>query len=601
MKKIILAATALISLLGMAACTENALTEDTHSLNNDANIKEISITGKDFQYEDLTRSSVSITESGASFLWDEDDVIGIFPNKGDQVSFAMEQGAGTQTATFSGGGWALKSSATYAAYYPHVYENRDMTQIPISYVGQTQNGNANTDHIGAYDFMAAGVTTPSNGAVAFDMQHLGCLIQLSISILEPSKIIGVTLISEEGFTQTGIIDSTSSSPTINTTSTSQSLKINLTDLTTNIENEEVRIYFMMAPIDLANKTLKAVILKDSYYYQEVELTGKNFEPGKAYRLSASLSSEEENPSVISNVTAGNLEASIGNQYPEPYQLSALKITGNINGTDIRYLRKLAGRKEDGSSTSGKLTYLDLTDANIVAGGDYYYMPTSGTEYKTENNVAGDYMFYFCNLKTIKFPSTTTKLGKQVCSHLPNSIGNENITGTDHIGTFTSIIIPEGVTIINDKAFAWNQNLSSLDLPNTVTQTGEATFYRCDALTTLYIPDSVNQCPSFTACYGLQFIRLSENPNFTYIGSAFRGCKSLKSLTIPANITKIGSLAFGSEYDPSYLEELHFISKTPPTLDANCGLPSSCKIYVPQGCYDIYKKANTFKSYTIIEE
>jgi hypothetical protein len=174
----------------LVACSEDAIVEN---IDGNGILQRVSITGKDFQFDDATRSSVSITENGASFLWDEDDVIGIFPNEGDQVSFAMSQGAGTQTATFSGGGWALKSSATYAAYYPHVYENRDMTKIPVSYVGQTQNGNNNTDHIGAYDFMAASVATPSNGAVAFDMQHLGCLVQLKIDLLEEAGIGNVSI------------------------------------------------------------------------------------------------------------------------------------------------------------------------------------------------------------------------------------------------------------------------------------------------------------------------------------------------------------------------------------------------------------------------
>ncbi|MBO7192180.1 MAG: leucine-rich repeat protein [Bacteroidales bacterium] len=593
--------TGLFVLAAMVACTQLEKTEESQNSANDGFLQELSVTGKDFNLDIDTRSSVTIGENGASFVWNEDDVIGIFPDKGDQVSFAMEEGAGTQTATFSGGGWALKSSAKYAAYYPHVYENRDLTAIPVSYLGQTQNGNANADHIGEYDFMAAAVSTPSNGAVAFDMHHLGALVQLSVTVAEPSKLIHVTFHSDADFIEYGTIDLSANTPVINAKELSKSFRISLSNLTTTEPNEEVLIYFMMAPVDLTDKSLKAIIEKDNHYFQEIELTGKKFEAGKAYRLAANMVSEEESPAIISDVTAGNLESLIMAEYPEPYKLSALKVIGNLNGTDIRFLRKMAGRKEDGTETSGKLTYLDLTDANIVSGGNYYYKPKSGTEYTTENNVAGDYMFYFCNLETIKLPSTVTKLGQQVCSHLPNSIGNENIEGTDHIGTFTSIIIPEGVTAIGDMAFAWNQNLASIELPNTVTKTGEASFYRCDALTSIYIPDSVEQCPSFTACFGLKYIRLSENSKFTYIGSAFRGCRSLTSLTIPSNIQTISSYAFGNENDPSALKELHFISATPPSLHENSYLPKNCKIYVPKGSYNSYKSKSPYNNYTIVEE
>lgn len=284
MKKSVLKTIALLSSFAIIACSQDIVVENTQNRNDGDAINKICITGKNFQIDDDTRSSVTIGESGASFAWDEDDVIGIFPDKGDQVSFAMDEGAGTQTATFSGGGWALKSSAKYAAYYPHVYENRDLTKIPISYVGQTQNGNANTDHIGAYDFMAASVTTPSNGAVAFDMQHLGALVQLTVTVPEPSTLTKVVLTSTTEFTQTGTIDLTAEIPVITAVTQSNTLEIALNNVTTTEANEDVIIYFMTAPIDLTDSGLTATSHLADETTCEVELTGKNFQAGKAYKL-----------------------------------------------------------------------------------------------------------------------------------------------------------------------------------------------------------------------------------------------------------------------------------------------------------------------------
>ena len=453
--------------------------------------------------------------------------------------------------------------------------------------------------------MDASATTPSTNASAvnFNFKHLGALVRLKVNMKEASVLRYVTFLTDEDvFTEMGYVDLTAESPTITTKyayQKSKSFQISLNNISVGA-NEDLIVYFLLPPVNLTGKSLKAIIHKDNGYYQEITLTGKNFEAGKPYELTASMGREEENPSVVNVETAGTFETVVRAEFPYPYQLTSLKVIGKLNGTDIRFIRKMAGRKEDGSVWSGKLTYLDLTEANIVAGGDYYYKTSSGTEYKTENNVAGNYMFYFCNLKTIKFPTTITKLGEKVCAHLPQPDGNENVED-GHIGTFTSIIIPTGVTNIGDYAFAWNQNLASIELPETVRNTGQATFYRCDALTTINIPNSVEVCPSFTACFGLRYVKLSENPNFTYIGAAFWGCKSLNTLTIPANITQIASMAFGSGYDPSYLKELHFKATTPPYLDANSGLPDDCIIYVPIGSYSAYKSVDPYTNYTIKEE
>lgn len=51
-----------------------------------------------------------------------------------------------------------------------------------------------------------------------------------------------------------------------------------------------------------------------------------------------------------------------------YKITSLKVSGEINGTDIWLLRQMAGRDEKGNSTRGVLAYLDLSDAKIVAGG-----------------------------------------------------------------------------------------------------------------------------------------------------------------------------------------------------------------------------------------
>lgn len=590
------------SLLFLISCT------DEEQIANIDDAQKIIMSVEEFKFENKSRTTLTPTDNGATFKWSENDTVGIFPKTGSQIAFPMISGAGTNTATFTGGGWALKSSTPYMGYYPIQGKfYLDKKNIPVNYWGQTQAENASTAHLGKYDYMVASATTPSTEAssVNFQFKHLGALVRLKVTMSEASTLNYVALQTKENdFITSGYIDLTAVTPTIKSNSTSNSFQTNLNNISVKA-NEDLIVYFLMPPVNLIGKNLKAIISKNNGYFQEIPLTGKNFEAGKTYELTVAMVSEEESPSVINVETAGTFETLIKGEYGSNcLKLTSLKITGNLNGTDIRFLRKLAGRTEDGTATTGELTHLDLTDANIIAGGNYYYKPKSGTEYNTENNVAGDYMFYFCNLKTIKFPSTITKLGVKVCSHLPQSDGNENVED-DHIGTFTSIIIPDGVANISDYAFSWNQNLESIEIPNTVKYMGNLIFYRCDALTTINIPNSVEKSGGiFCSCFNLQFVHISENPQYTSIGGFyFLGCRSLTTLTIPANITTIKGPTFGNAYNESFLKELHFKATNPPYLDleAKSGLPTNCKIYVPTGSYNAYKSSDSFKNFTIIEE
>ena len=596
MKKTIITATTLITLLGIAACTENALTEDMQVLGNDADIKEIYVTGNDFQYEGETRSSVTIGENGASFTWDEDDIIGIFPDKGDQVSFAMDEGAGTQTATFSGGGWALKSSAKYAAYYPHVYENRDMTKIPVSYVGQTQNGNANTDHIGAYDFMAAGVSTPENGAVAFDMQHLGALVQLTVAIPEPSILNKLVLNSSIKFTETGTIDLTTENQSIISETQSNTLDIIIKDITTTKANESITIYFMIAPTDFRNSELEASIYFEDGTVFEFEITGKKIEAGRAYRFS--IGTEDVTP---------NEKVSIpNNQVWVTTTDGTFSIKGNAFGAEIVSINEVDGicilTFDRDITTIGKYAFSSsktlksiILPNSVTEIQDYAFYNCASIENVTIGNGVtelGTGIFMDCSsLKSIEMPDQLKKIGDSAfmrcttleCITLPNSVTeikdfafnecsglmnvtlgsglrsvggytfsgctgelfvNSDITGHWFNGAkFAKVIMGDNVVNIGNDAFnclafkdiIWGKNVETI---------GKRAFNSCTQISNIMIPESVKSIDenAFSYCTGLETVTISDS--VIMIGdNAFKSCTNLTNIEIGCNVTSIGNYAF----------------------------------------------------------
>lgn len=67
---------------------------------------------------------------------------------------------------------------------------------------------------------------------------------------------------------------------------------------------------------------------------------------------------------------------------------------------------------------------------------------------------------------------------------------------DYCKNLTSVFIPDGVTQLGFCAFAGCENLTSLTLPDGMTKIGEGAFYLCESLTNITIPDSVTVIDEF---------------------------------------------------------------------------------------------------------
>ena len=138
-----------------------------------------------------------------------------------------------------------------------------------------------------------------------------------------------------------------------------------------------------------------------------------------------------------------------------YKVTNLKIIGEINGTDLRMIREMAGINSTGDSTDGKLSVLDLSEAKIVEGGDYYYYDYDNNNnnrnnyYYTSNDVIGDKAFRNCR-------------------------------------GLTSLTLPAGITEIGIGAFYGCRGLTSLTLPAGITEIGWSVFYDCSGLTSIYV-------------------------------------------------------------------------------------------------------------------
>lgn len=103
---------------------------------------------------------------------------------------------------------------------------------------------------------------------------------------------------------------------------------------------------------------------------------------------------------------------------------------------------------------------------------------------------------------------------------------------------------EDLTIIDENAFNSCQNLTHIELPNTVTTIGKNAFFNCSRLKNLSLPNSVTRIEdnAFQLCTNIENFELPDS--ITFIGElAFYVCASLKSIKLPSNLETISNRAF----------------------------------------------------------
>lgn len=234
---------------------------------------------------------------------------------------------------------------------------------------------------------------------------------------------------------------------------------------------------------------------------------------------------------------------------------------------------------DENSTEYKVTEI---------GAKVFYLCSSMTEITIPNSVIkiGEKAFYACSaLKNVTIPNSVTTIGDEAfygCRSLdqfriPNSVteigslafgncgrllkiyveeDNPKYSSVDGVlfdkkletllqfpaGRAGSYIIPDGVTKISG-AFC-GSDLSTITIPNSVTEIGESSFEACQNLTSITLPNSITKIGDFAFSLCHQLTSIDIPYSVTEIGSyAFSYCTRMTSITIPNSVTKIGMRAF----------------------------------------------------------
>ena len=129
--------------------------------------------------------------------------------------------------------------------------------------------------------------------------------------------------------------------------------------------------------------------------------------------------------------------------------------------------------------------------------------------------------------------------------IPDSVTNIGDYAFSGCRSLTDIVIPDSVTRIGDGAFRGCKSLTDIVIPNSVTSIGDNAFEYCFSLSNLVIPDGVTSIEdnAFEGCYSLSSVVIPDSVSCIGFG-AFENCSSLTDIVIPDSVTSIGGYAFG---------------------------------------------------------
>lgn len=176
--------------------------------------------------------------------------------------------------------------------------------------------------------------------------------------------------------------------------------------------------------------------------------------------------------------------------------------------------------------------------------------------------------------------------------LPNSIESIAYEAFKNCKDLSNIILSEGLATIGENAFWGCTNLTEIHLPNSVREIGISAFYDC-RITSVIIPEGVKVIEAGLFKYCTKLTNVTIPNGVKSIGdSAFGACLSLSSLTIPESVKSMGR-------DPFYCcsPDVYMRGSTPPDISRGCFRTGPRTFYVPIDAVDTYKNYYGWDDYS----
>lgn len=285
MKKVLCLAVLGIAFI-LSSCTSNHLEMEVQ----EDGIENISVTIAEMKNEDIS-SRLLPNDEMSLYIWEQGDVVGIFPSAGAQLEFPVKE-YGQPKVNFDGGAWAMKRNFTYTAYYPFNFYNRNAEVVPFSYLGQEQEGNDSKKHLSEYMFVSSQPVSTDGNTLHFEMKHAGSFLKLELTMPKARIWSSLSVFTDGDVLPTEKnINLLSASLEQTVVSYSDRITIGLKNIETTTSNENIVVWIAFPSVSEASHPLY-VCVRDSEGYAYIDNLVKRNSDGTETQAYASFTANK---------------------------------------------------------------------------------------------------------------------------------------------------------------------------------------------------------------------------------------------------------------------------------------------------------------------
>ena len=451
MKKQMMAAMCALAVLAACSETSEELVPEVKGEGVYATIEQpVSVDTKSLAYEN----------GKLVFTWAEGEKVVVFGNK-DAASFNSLT-SGEKSTTLESEGFTLKDNVNYYACLPAytIPAATQSTSAPVTFMGQRQTANGNSDHLKSFDYACASATkAEGKNTISFELKNQVAWIVLDHTFTDATNnVTSVTINADEDlFVTKGTLDVTTS--TITEGTKDRKITLNLGEEGGNglsfAAGEAFRGFFTLNPVDLSGKTLT---------FTATTKSGETVALGTFTKASANLT---KNLAVRIQTSGSAKVATVGGK---EYSTLSAALAAASEGATISVVSDVTTEKV----LIDKSVTFDLGGHTVTADDDVFYIAENGLTVNFKNG----------NIVSTKYGGLFFKQGRQN-EHI--TFDNCNITGVEGAiatstltgstitingGTFTSsnnaVILTNG----NKRMYPYDETNTALrENPNTITING----------------------------------------------------------------------------------------------------------------------------------